>query len=131
MVKRLSDAKSRFRPKPSDWGSGKTTHNWSPAGMQRIAAGIRASAAERQEERTQRATEQIMRFYKPGWAGFSPKEMASRTAIARTLQRNGIVTDLTSETSILPLLERLEKQGKIKLPPRTIFGGPRKKKTLE
>ncbi|MDP2973874.1 MAG: hypothetical protein Q8N60_02385, partial [Candidatus Diapherotrites archaeon] len=52
----------------------------------------------------------------------------SRTAIARALQRNEIVTDLKSEVSILPLLEKLEKQGKIALPPRTIFGGARKKK---
>ncbi|MDP2973897.1 MAG: hypothetical protein Q8N60_02500, partial [Candidatus Diapherotrites archaeon] len=72
MVKRPSDAKARFRPKPSDWGSGKTTHNWSADGMQRIAAGIRASAAERQKEREQRATQQIIASFNSGWSGFTP-----------------------------------------------------------
>jgi len=128
MAKRPSDAKAGFRARPSDWSGGKIKPNWSAAGMRRIATGIRASAAERQKEREEMATRQILGFFRPGWPGFNPKEMASRTAIARALQRNGIVTALTSEPAILPLLVKLEKQGKIALPPRTIVGGARKKK---
>lgn len=118
----------KFRTIPSAWGSRKIKHNWSAAGLQNRAKAVRTSAAKRQKEREQRATQQILDFYNPGWAGFSPKEKASRTSIARALQRNEIVTAITSEPTILPLLVKLARQGKIALPPRTIFGGARKKK---
>jgi hypothetical protein len=76
----------------------------------------------------QAAIQQIRSFYQPGWPGLLPKENASRTAIARALSRKGIVTAIGSEGRILVLLEELAGQRKIKLPPKTGFGGPRRKK---
>lgn len=78
-------------------------------------------------EKIRRAREQIKDFYQPGWPGFTEPQKASRSAIARTLARRTIVTSFKDELRILKILEDLEKEGKIKLPPKTGLGGARVK----
>ena len=71
--------------------------------------------------------EKIIEFYnRNGWETFGLKR-PSISSIARALSRKGI-TAIRYEQSILPLLKRLQNEGKIKLPPKTKSGGARKKK---
>lgn len=96
MAKTPWTRKVEFKMRPSDWGSGKIKHNWSAAGIRRRVAAASASNARIGAERQQRAEQQIIGFFRPGWPGFSAEERASMTSIARALHRNKIVTALGS-----------------------------------
>ncbi|MDP2973875.1 MAG: hypothetical protein Q8N60_02390 [Candidatus Diapherotrites archaeon] len=87
--------------------------------------------AAKTDARTRAAMEEITAAYEPEWPLVQPDPAIgkqSRTGVARWLVRTGRVTGFNHETNIIRILEMLEAQGKITLPPKTGKGGARKKK---
>jgi len=87
--------------------------------------------AAKTDARARVAMEEITAAYKPGWPLVQPDPATgqkSRSGVARWLVRTGRVTGFNHDTSITRILEMLEAQGTITLPPKTGKGGARKKK---
>ncbi|MCX6798995.1 MAG: hypothetical protein NTW59_02775 [Candidatus Diapherotrites archaeon] len=63
----------------------------------------------------------LLRLSKKRWPGLSPQEKATRTAMARALAKK--YTN-ASDTTVLALLNKLAREGKVRLPPKTSSGGP-------
>jgi hypothetical protein len=66
-----------------------------------------------------------------GLSTLPPNEVKSPSAFITALVRREIVTAVKDPKIILPILQMLEKRGKIVLPEKTHWGGARKKKETE
>jgi hypothetical protein len=101
----------------------------------KITAASRKRLAQKHAANTtakgQIATREILDIYEPGWQ-FVPADprtkRKTRSGIALWLARSGLVTGFKNEVAILKVLEKLARQRKIKLPPKTTSGGAHKKK---
>jgi hypothetical protein len=76
----------------------------------------------------QKAADQILEFYSPGWKGLSKEESRTRNSLSQALLRNGAVTALKDQTLLVHILQSLERAGKIRLPPKSKTGGARNMK---
>jgi hypothetical protein len=93
---------------------------WKNAAKRRRSDKAKAAVAKslhaKKVARDNAAMKEILAVYKPGWISLPEQYRGSLASIARALSWFGYVRAHKSESSILPLLKRLNRAGKIKLP---------------
>jgi len=89
----------------------------------------RAKRAKEAAQRMDALKQEILEFLADGGPSkLRPEERASRSALATSLMRRGIVNSTRNEQTIVAMLVSLARARKLELPKKSKLGGSRKKK---